>query len=155
MSNLTLTNRNQFIPNLKIILESIDTFFKYLPYERKGELNYSLTYFYQDTLTFCSILEIISEVERCLKYQVIEKIEIEISAEIVFTQDVIINEKEVNLFYHGHLIVTDTAALIFWNWYQSSPKVEVKLTTIMLPEVILSLFTNFQEAILDIITKHE
>lgn len=136
-------------------MESIDTFFKYLPYERKGELNYSLTYFYQDTHTFCSILEIISEVERCLKYQVIEKREIEISGEIVFSQDVIINEKEVNLFYHGHLIITDSAALIFWNWYQSSPKVEIRLTDVISPEVILSIYTNFQEAVLDIKTKNE
>ncbi len=153
MSTLTLTNQNHFIHNLKSILELIDTFFKYLPYERKGELNYSLTYFYRDTLSFISILDIISEVERCLKYQVNEKIEI--SAEIVFSQDVIINEKEVNLFYHGQLIVTDTAVFIFWNWYQSSPKVEVRLTDVISPEVILSIYTNFQEAVLDIKTKHE
>lgn len=155
MSKQTPTKQSNFIPNLKISMEFVEAFFKYLPYENKGELKYSLTYFYQDTLPFNSVEEIISEIERCIQYQISEKMEIEIPAEIVFKQDVLINGKEINLFYHGHLIVHNTLAVIFWNWYQSTPIVELHLNDIIPLSKILSLFENFQTAINDIKTKHE
>ncbi len=155
MSNQEATKQNDFIPNLKISLEIVEAFFKYLPYEKKGDLKYSLTYYYQDTHLFKSVLEIISEVERCIQYQRSEKKEIKIPAEIVFKQDVTINGKEINLFYHGQLIVYDTSARIFWNWYRSTPIVELKLNETIAPSKLLSLFENFQTAINDIKTKHE
>lgn len=155
MSNQSAKNHSEFIPNLKISLEFVEAFFKYLPYEKKGELKYSLTYYYQDTLPFNSVMEIISEIKRCIRYQTNEKKEIQIPAEILFEQEVILNGKEINLFYHGQLIVKGTSALIFWNWYQSTPKVELQLNDAIPPSKILSLFENFQTAINDIKTKHE
>ncbi|MFZ4525272.1 MAG: hypothetical protein ACOYOE_06930 [Chlorobium sp.] len=155
MTNQTPTKHSEFIPNLKISLEFVEAFFKYLPYKKKGELKYSLTYYYQDTLPFNSVMEIVSEVESCIQYQTSEKKEIEIPAEIVFEQEVSINGKEINLFYHGKLIVHETIALISWNWYQSTPIVELQLNDTIPPSKILSLFENFQTAINDIKTKHD
>lgn len=155
MANQTPTKHTEFLPNLKISLEFVEAFFKYLSYEKKGELKYTLTYYYQDTLPFNNVIEIISEVERCIGYQSSQKKEIEMPAEIVFEQDVIINGKEINLFYHGQLIVHDTLALIFWNWYQNTPMVELQLNDTIPPSKMLSLFENFQTAINDIKTKNE
>lgn len=155
MSNQKATNQSEFIPNLKVNLELVEAFFKYLPFEKKGELKYSLTYSYQETPAFNSMFEIISEIEKCIEYQTSQKKEIEIPADITFEQEVIINGKEINLFYHGQLIVQHTSAIIFWNWYQSTPTVELQLNDSIPPSKILSLFENFQIAINDIKTKHE
>ena len=155
MSNQTAVKQIEFIPNLKINLEFVEAFFKYLPYEKKGELKYSLTYYYQDTIPFKSVLEIISEIKRCIHYQTSEARELKIPAEIVFVQEVIINGKEIDLFYHGQLIVYDTSARILWNWYQSTPTVELQLNDPIPLSKILSLLENFQTAINDIKTKHE
>lgn len=148
-------NPVEFIPNLKISLDFVEAFFKHLPYAKKGELKFSLTYSYQDTHSFNSVADIISEVERCIKYQTSEKREMDIPAEIVFEQKIYVNGNEINLFYHGQLIVHDTMALIFWNWYQSTPLVELQLNDTIPLNKILSLFENFHSAISDIITKHE
>lgn len=155
MSNQTDIKHTQFIPNLKINLEFVEAFFKYLPYEKKGEMKFLLAYYSQDTIPFNSVMEIIAEVERCIQYQTSEKKEIKIPAEIVFEQEVIIKGKEINLFYHGELIVHETLALISWNWYQSTPIVELQLNDTIPPSKILSLFENFQTAINDIKTKHD
>lgn len=155
MSDQTTTKYFEFIPNLKISLEFIEAFFKYLPYAKKGELKYSLTYYYQDTISFDGITDIISEIERCINYQLSVKQEIDIPAEIVLEQEIFLNGNEINLFYHGQLIIHDFVAIILWSWYQSSPKVELRLNeTISLSEM-LSLFENYQIAIADIIKKHE
>ncbi len=155
MTNQTPTKHSEFIPNLKISLEFVEVFFKYLPYEKKAELKYSLTYYYQDTLSFNSVEEIISEIEKCIHYQTSEKKEIDIPAEIVLEQIVIIDGKEITLFYHGQLIVHDTTALISWNWYQGTPIVKLQLNDTVPPSKMLSLFENFQNAINDIKTKNE
>lgn len=155
MSNRTAILQSEFIPNLKINLELVEAFFKYLPYKKKGDLKYSLTYYYQETLSFNSIFELISEVQRCIHYQTSENKEIDIPAQIAFEQEVIINGTEITLFYHGQMIVYHTSAPIFWNWYQSTPIVELRLNNIIPPSKILSLFENFQIAINDIITKHD
>lgn len=155
MRNQSVKNYRKFISNLKINLDFIEAFFKYLPYEKNGELKYSLTYYYEDTLYFRNVLEIISEVKRCIKYQTDEKMEIDISAEIVFEQDVIINGKEITLFYHGQLTIYHLLALINWNWYQGTPSVEFPLNSAIPPREILSIFENFQTAINDIKTKNE
>lgn len=150
MKNMISTKHLEFISNLKINLELVEVFFKYLQFEKKGKLKYSLTYFYHDSLPFYSILEIITEIERCILHQTSEKNEIEIPAEIVFEQTVIINNKEINLFYHGQLFIYESTAFIYWNWYQGSPFVDLKLNEIIPPGIILSLFENFHTAIYEI-----
>ncbi len=146
------TNQSEYISNLKVILEIIEAFFTYLPYVKLGELEYSMTYHYENTIQFNNIEQIITEIERCIQYQKNEKMEIDIPAGIVFDQRVIINDKEINLFYHGQLMIYGSNALINWNWYQSTPNVELQLNDPIPPSKILSLFESFQSAINDIKT---
>jgi hypothetical protein len=155
MNHQTTTTQSDFIPSLKISMEFIEAFFKYLPYKKRGELRYALTYYYQDTHIFSNVDEIISDIERCIQYQTSEKRKVDIPAEIVFELEIIANGKEIELFYHGQLILQDSIAIILWNWYQSSPKVELSLNEAIPLSKILSLFENFQTAICDIITKNE
>lgn len=155
MSNQATILQYEIIPNLRINLEIVEAFFKYLPYEKIGELKYSLTYFYQDTIQFSSVMEIIFEIEKCIQYQASEKGAVEIPAGIVFEQYVIINGKKFDFFYHGQLIILNTSACIFWNWYQSTPSVELQLKDTISPNKILSLLENFHTAINDIKSKND
>lgn len=155
MNNLISTKDSEFIAFLKLNLEFVEAFFMYLPYKKISDLKYTLTYFYHDLFQFQGIPAIILELERCIKYQTSNKKELNIPAEIVFEQKVIINEKEIDFIYRGQLVVQATSALIFWNWYQSTPTVKLQLNEPIPPMKIMSLFENFQIAINDIKEKYE
>lgn len=141
------------VEHLQTSLKFIEACFNFLPYQKLAPLSYSITYYYSDTLEFKNIDEIITELKRCITYQVESGREISIPAEINVTQKVVVDGNEVELFYYGKLVFHDCGGLIFYCWYQSTPMVEVELKEPTTGETILSLFNNFQEAITDQINK--
>lgn len=143
----------QRVGHLQTSLKFIEACFNFLPYEKIAAMFYSLTYYYSDTLVFKNIDEIISELKRCITYQVDGGREISIPAEINITQKVLVDGNEVDLFYYGKLVFHDCGGLIFYCWYQSTPMVKVELIEPTTGETILFLFNNFQEAITDQINK--
>ena len=143
----------QRVGHLQTSLKFIEACFNFLPYEKLALLSYSLTYHYSDTLEFKNIDEIITELKRCMTYQVESGREICIPADINITQKVLVDGNEVELFYYGKLVFHHNVGLIFYCWYQSTPMVEIELREPTTGETILSLFNNFQEAITDQINK--
>ena len=141
------------IERLRTSLEFIEACFNFLPYQKLDPLSYSLTYYYSDTLVFQSVNEIITELKRCITYQVEIGKEVSIPAEINVTQKVLVDSNEIELFYYGKLVFHDSGGLTFYCWYQSTPMVEVELREPTNGETILYLFYNFQEAIADQIIK--
>lgn len=153
-SSIVITH-GEIIQNLKINLDLVEAFFKYLPYSKKSELKLSMTYYSQNTLTFKRVVEIVSEVERCIQYQSDKKMKIDIPVEIVFSQDLFFNDKIVSLYYGGQLNVFGKSGRIFWNMFQNHPAVEFQLDESLPPKLILSLFENFQTTINDFKLKDE
>ncbi len=143
----------QRIDWLQTSLKFIEACFNSLSYSRESDLTYSLTYYYSNTQSFRSIDEIITELKRCITYQVENGREISIPAEINIKQKVLFDGNEVELFYYGKLIFHDSGGLIFYCWYQSTPSVQIDLTEPTSGEFILTLFNNFQKAITDQIKK--
>lgn len=141
------------VGHLQTSLQFIEACFNFLPYQKLAQLSYSLTYYYSDTLEFKNIDEIITELKRCITYQVESGKEISIPAEINIKQKVLVDGNEIELLYYGKLVFHDSGGLIFYCWYQSTPVVQVELIEPTNGETILSLFNNFQEAISDQINK--
>lgn len=69
----------QRVGHLQTSLKFIVACFNFLPYEKLAPLSYSLSYYYSDTLEFKNIDEIITELKRCITYQVESGREISIS----------------------------------------------------------------------------
>lgn len=148
-------NTMEYIRHLKMSLQLIEACFHNLPYKKEGSLELSLTYHYEDTITYNSIDEIIAELERCIIYQVSNDIDINIPAYIGFNQKCILGASEIEFFYNGTLHITGNVGSVFYNWWQSTPSVHIELTEETKGEEMLALYINIQEAIKDQIEKHE
>lgn len=148
-------NTMDYIRHLKISLQLIEACFHNLPYKKEGALELSLTYHYEDTVQYNSIDEIIAELERCIRYQASNDIDINIPAYIGLNQKCILGASEIEFFYTGTLNILKTCAWVFYNWWQSTPTVHIELTEETTAEEMLALYVNIQEAIKDQIEKHE
>ncbi len=146
-------NTMEYIRHLKMSLQLIEACFHNLPYKKEGSLELSLTYHYEDTIKYNSIDEIIAELERCIIYQVSNAIDINIAAYIGFNQKCILGASEIEFFYTGTLHIISNTAWVYYNWWQSTPNVEIELTEETKAEEMLALYINIQEAIKDQIEK--
>ncbi len=154
-SDILADQANLYVKHLAISLQFIDACFKHLPFKRNGKLEYSVTYYYQDTMYFNSVIEVLEELVRCIKYQAFNNGEIKIPAEIVFEKKIEPGDEGFSIFYHAQLNLFDTMGWVVYNWFQSTPSVSINLIHETKAVEILSLYNNIQEAIKDQIEKNE
>ena len=153
-SQILIDKANGLVEHLHVSLKFVEASFNSLSYQKLEPLLFSLTYYYGDTLDFNSVDQIIAELKRCISYQGNAGREITIPVEIKISQKVVVDGKEVDLFYYGSLKLLDCRGWVDYCWYQSTPTVHIELRKEITGNTILLLFNNFQEAITDQINKN-
>lgn len=152
---LIADNAIRSINHLKINLAFIESCFKHLPYQKIAPATFSMSYHGNDDEYAYGIENILEDLIRCVQYQMKSKIEIDIAAHLNIRQNILIEDREIELHFYVQLQIYYNGGWITFCEYFPDNYVHIELLKETSGATLYELFENLQLTIAGQISRRQ